>query len=73
MIFDGERFAALRDTPLSAPGSRRPAPSARSTLISAQGSVRRFMEGDPHTVLHFISRCMDILNVETHTHIEEHA
>ncbi len=73
MIFDCERFAALRDTPLSAPGSCRPAPSARSALISAQGSVRRFMEGDPHTVLHFVSRCMDILDVETHTHIEEHA
>jgi hypothetical protein len=77
MIFDCERFAALRDFPVSpvfTPGARHFAPSARSALISAQGSVRRFMESDyTHSVLHFISRCMDILDAETHTHIEGHA
>jgi hypothetical protein len=77
MIFDCERFAALRDSPVSpvfTPGARHFAPSARSALNSAQGSVRRFMESDyTHSVLHFISRCMDILDAETHTHIEGHA
>ena len=73
MIFDCERFAAMRDAPLSSPGARRPVPIARSALNSAQGSVRHFMESNPRTVLHFVSRCMDILDAEYHTHIEEHA
>ena len=69
MIFDCERFAALRDH--HPPNTRRAAPSTRAALDDAQGSVRRFMESDPHTVLHFISGCMDILDSETltHTHI----
>jgi hypothetical protein len=77
MIFDCERFAALRDSPVSpvfTPGARYFAPSARSALNGAQGSVRRFMESDyTHSVLHFISRCMDILDAESPTHIEGHA
>ena len=62
LIFDCEHFAALRDFSVFTPGTPRFVPSARSALISAQGSVRRFMESDPHIVLHFVSRCMDILD-----------
>ena len=75
LLFDCERFAALRDH--HPPNTRRVSPSTRrAARDDAQGSVRRFMESDPHTVLHFISGCMDILDSDTltHTHIvhEEH-
>ncbi len=39
-----------------------------SQADSAQGSVRQFTESDPHSVLHFIYRCMDILDAESPTH-----
>jgi hypothetical protein len=62
MIFDCERFAALRTEAVEfVPGARRFVPGARTLISSAGGCVRRFMEGDPHTVLRFIAKCMDIL------------
>ena len=63
MIFDCERFAALRtDAAEFVPGARRFVPGARTLINTAGGSVRRFMEGDPHTVLRFTAKCMDILD-----------
>ena len=35
---------------------------ARSLINAAGGCVRWFMEGDPHTVLRFTAKCMDILD-----------
>jgi hypothetical protein len=63
MIFDCERFAALRTEAVEfVPGTRRFVPGARSLINAAGGCVRRFMEGDPHTVLRFTAKCMDILD-----------
>ena len=46
------------------PGMQRFVPGPRTALHRAQGSVRRFMDSNPHTVLHFISGCIDILDSE---------
>jgi len=65
MIFECERFGALRNEPVEfIPGSRRFVPGVRTTLIRAGGSVRRFMDSDPQTVMHFVSKCMDVLDDE---------
>ena len=67
MIFDCERFEALRNEAAEfVPGTRRYTPGVRTTLNRAGGSVRRFMESDPHTVLKFVSKCMDIVETEAH-------
>ena len=71
MIFECERFEALRNEAAEfTPGMLRFTPGVRTVLTRAQGSVRRFMESDPHTVLQFVSRCMNILDSEDHTHDE---
>ena len=63
MIFECERFEALRSNAVEfVPGARRFVPGARTLINNAGGSVRRFMEGDPHTVLRFTAGCMDILD-----------
>ena len=67
MIFECERFQALRIDDFT-PGTRRFTPGTRTALSRAQGSVRTFMESDPRIVLHFISRCMDILDADSHSH-----
>ena len=66
MIFECERFEALRNEAVECvPGTRRFVPGIRTTLDRAgRGSVRRFMDSDPQTVLHFVSRCMNILEDE---------
>jgi len=69
MIFDCERFEALRDAEF-VPGTRSFTPGVRSALNCAQGSLRRFMESDPRIVLHFVSRCMEILEDEAIIDIE---
>ena len=67
MIFDCERFEALRNEAAEfVPGTRRYTPGVRTTLNRAGGSVRRFMESDPQTVLKFVSKCMDIVETEAH-------
>ena len=67
MIFECERFEALRNEfAVFTPGTHRFTPGARTALLEARGSVRRFMESDPHIVLHFVSRCMDVIDAETH-------
>jgi hypothetical protein len=69
MIFECERFEALRIDEF-APGTRRFTPGTRTALDRAQKSVKHFMESDPRIVLHFVSRCMDILDADlTHTHL----
>ena len=66
LIFDCERFEALRNEPVEfVPGTHRFVPGVRTTLARSGGSVRRFMDSDPQTVMHFISRCMEILEIET--------
>ena len=67
MIFECERFEALRNEVVEfTPGTRRFTPGVRTALNRAQGSVRRFMDcNPPHIVLHFVSRCMSILDAET--------
>ena len=67
MIFECERFQALRIDDFT-PGTRRFTPGTRTALSRAHGSVRTFMESDPRIVLHFISRCMDILDADSHSH-----
>ena len=65
MIFECEKFSHLRnEASVFVPGMRRFVPGPRSALRRAGGSVRHFMDSDPHTVLHFISSCMDILDAE---------
>ncbi len=74
MIFECERFEALRSEPVEfVPGSHRFVPGVRTTLIQAHGSVRRFMDSDPQTVLHFVSKCMSILDDEARNDEEEGA
>jgi hypothetical protein len=67
MIFECERLEALRNEVVEfTPGTRRFTPGVRTALNRAQGSVRRFMDcNPPHIVLHFVSRCMSILDAET--------
>ena len=69
MIFECERFVALRIDDFI-PGARRFTPGIRTALNRAQGCVRTFMESDPRIVLHFVARCMDILDADAHTHID---
>jgi hypothetical protein len=65
MIFECEKFAHLRsEAAVFVPGMRRFVPGPRSALQRARGSVRHFMDSDPHIVLHFISSCMDTLDAE---------
>ena len=71
MIFDCERFEALRNEAAEfVPGTRRFVPGVRTTLTRAGGSVRRFMDSDPHTVLRFVSRCMNVLDEEARNDID---
>ena len=65
MIFECEKFTHLRnEAAVFVPGMQRFVPGPRTALHRAQGSVRHFMDSNPHTVLHFISGCMDILDSE---------
>ena len=67
MIFECERFEALRNEVVEfTPGSHRFVPGVRTALNRAGSSVRRFIESDPRTVSHFVSKCMDILDNEAH-------
>ena len=75
MIFECESFTHLRNqATVFVPGMPRFVAGPRTALLRAQGSVRQFMDSNPHTVLHFISRCMDILVSETRIDVaEEHS
>ena len=65
MVFDCERFEDLRNEAVEfVPGTLRFVPGVRTCLVRAGGSVRRFMDSDPQTVLHFVSRCMNVLEDE---------
>ena len=44
------------------PGTPSFVPGIGTLLARADGCVRRFMEGDPKTVLRYIARCMDMLD-----------
>ena len=67
MIFDCERFEALRNEVVEfTPGSATFVPGVRTLLHNSSGCVRRFMEGDPRTVLRFIAGCMDILDTDAY-------
>ena len=75
MIFECESFTHLRNqATVFVPGMPRFVAGPRTALLRAQGSVRQFMDSNPHTVLHFISRCMDILVSESRIDVaEEHS
>ncbi len=63
MIFECELFQGLRQEVVEyVPGSRSFVPGVGTLLAQADGCVRRFMEGDPKTVVRFIARCMDMID-----------
>ena len=71
MIFECERFEALRNEAAEfVPGTHRFVPGVRTTLTRAGGSVRRFMDSDPHVVLRFVSKCMNVLDEEARNDID---
>ena len=75
MIFECESFTHLRNqATVFVPGMPRFVAGPRTALLRAQGFVRQFMDSNPRTVLHFISRCMDILDSESCIDVaEEHS
>ena len=75
MIFECESFTHLRNqATVFVPGMPRFVAGPRTAIIRAQGSVRQFMDSNPHTVLNYISRCMDFLVSETRIDVaEEHS
>ncbi len=72
LIFECERVQALRNEAAKfTPGMLRSTHCAQTVLIRAQGFGRRFKESDPHVVMHLVvSRCMNHLDSEDHTHDE---
>ena len=76
MIFECESFThRLRNqATVFVPGMPRFVVGPRTALLRAQGSVRQFMDSNPHTVLNYISRCMAFLVSETRIDVaEEHS
>ena len=63
VIFECQLFQELRQEVVEfVPGTPSFVPGVGTLLAQAGGCVRRFMEGDPKTVMRYIARCMDMLD-----------